>query len=70
MAVIKNNIEHIFHSGGVHLKGKLKLQSGDSDRITTVVRERGSVALFLASFLGLYRMVNMLLTVGKYFFTF
>ena len=65
MAVIKNNIEHVYHSGGVHLKGNIKLQSGDSDRIAGVVRERGSVALFMASFLGLQRMVNMLLSVGE-----
>ena len=65
MAVIKNNIEHVYHSGGVHLKGNIKLQSGDSNRIASVVRERGSVALFMASFLGLQRMVNMLLSVGE-----
>ena len=65
LAVLKNNIEHMYHSGGVHLKGNIKLQTGDSDRIASVVRERGSVALFLASFLGFNRMVNMLLSVGK-----
>ena len=65
MSVIKNNIENLYHGGGVHLKGNIKLQSGDADRIASVVRERGSVALFLAAFLGLQRMVNMLLSVGK-----
>ena len=66
MAVVKNNIEHMYHGGGVHLKGNIKLQTGDANRIASVVRERGSVALFLAAFLGLQRMVNMLLSVGKY----
>ena len=65
MAVVKNNIEHMYHGGGVHLKGNIKLQTGDANRIASVVRERGSVALFLAAFLGLQRMVNMLLSVGK-----
>lgn len=63
MAVIKNNIEHMYHGCGVHLKGNIKLHSGDANRIASVVRERGSVALFLASFLGLHRMVNMLVSV-------
>ena len=65
MSVIKNNIENLYHGGGVHLKGNIKLQSGDANRIASVVRERGSVALFLAAFLGLQRMVYMLLSVGK-----
>ncbi|KAK3581078.1 hypothetical protein CHS0354_033866 [Potamilus streckersoni] len=64
VAVTKNNIEHVFHSGGVHLRGNIIISQDETEKYYGVVTERGAVALYMASFLGLYRMVNMLLTVG------
>lgn len=63
-AVTKNNIEQVYHSGGVHLKGNITISANEADRCERVVSERGAVALFIAAYLGLQRMVSMLLSVG------
>jgi hypothetical protein len=50
----------------VHLKGNIAVCTDDSGKVENMVYERGCAALFLASFLGLVRMCNMLLSVGEY----
>lgn len=62
-AVTKNSIEQVYHSG-VHLKGNITVSPDEKGRYETMVRERGGVALYIACFLGLQRMVGMLLSVG------
>ncbi|XP_060555673.1 uncharacterized protein LOC132716418 [Ruditapes philippinarum] len=64
ITVSRNCIEQVYHSGGVHLKGNIVISETDCDRYESTVRERGTIALFIASFLGLQRMANMLLSVG------
>ncbi|KAL4234018.1 hypothetical protein ACF0H5_005672 [Mactra antiquata] len=64
LSISRNCIEQVYHSGGVHLKGNIVISSKESDRYDSVVRERGTVALFLASSFGLQRMTNMLISVG------
>jgi hypothetical protein len=65
ITVSRNCIEQVYHSGGVHLKGNIVISETDCDRYESTVRERGAIALFIASFLGLQRMANMLLSVGR-----
>lgn len=64
-AVFRNNIEQVYHSGGVHLKGNIVISAEESKRYECVLKERGGVAIFMASYLGLQRMVKMLISVGK-----
>ncbi|XP_045193786.2 uncharacterized protein LOC123549623 [Mercenaria mercenaria] len=64
ITVTRNCIEQVYHSGGVHLKGNITISVTESERYEITVRERGAVALFMASSLGLQRMANMLLSVG------
>ena len=64
-AVQRNNIEQVYHSGGVHLKGNIVVSTEEASKCDNMVKERGCVALYMASYLGLQRMVNMLLSVGK-----
>lgn len=67
-SVFRNNIESVYHNGGVHLKGNMVINAEESGKIENAVYDRGCVALYMSSFLGLLRMCNMLITVGKYCF--
>ncbi|XP_076109671.1 uncharacterized protein LOC143078672 isoform X2 [Mytilus galloprovincialis] len=63
-SVFRNNIESVYHNGGVHLKGNMVINAEESGKIENAVYDRGCVALYMSSFLGLLRMCNMLITVG------
>lgn len=63
-SVFRNNIESVYHNGGVHLKGNMVINAEESGKVENAVYDRGCVALFMSSFLGLLRMCNMLITVG------
>ncbi|KAH3784634.1 serine/threonine-protein kinase dst2-like [Dreissena polymorpha] len=63
-AVYHNQIEQVYHSGGVHLKGNIVISPDEAGRYEGVVRERGAVALYMAAYMGMQRMVSMLLSVG------
>ncbi|WAR12898.1 ANK2-like protein [Mya arenaria] len=64
LAVSRNNIEQVYHSGGVHLRGNIQIAPEEAGRYESVVRERGTAALYMAAYLGRNRMANMLVSVG------
>lgn len=66
-SIVKNNIEHVYHSEGVHVRDHLIMASQNAtDKMDGVVRDRSSVALFMSSFHGSIKMTEMLLSVGEY----
>lgn len=62
-AVIQNNTEYVYHSGGVHMKGSVVVGQTD-EKIEQMVQERSTAALFVASFTGLMKMCNLLTSIG------
>lgn len=64
-AVIQNNTEHVYHSGGVHMKGNIVVGQDDNGKIESMVLERSTAALFIAAYAGLVKMCTMLLSIGK-----
>lgn len=67
-AVIQNNTEYVYHSGGVHMKGSVVVGQTD-EKIEQMVQERSTAALFVASFTGLMKMCNLLTSIGTVFTT-
>lgn len=65
-SVIKNNIESVYHNGSVHMKGNMIISADENEKLEAAVYDRGCVALYLSSYLGLLRMCNMLISVGMY----
>ena len=63
-AVLKSNTEFVYHSGGVHMKGNVVMAPEESGKVDLMVKERATVALFLASYHGLAKMCEMLLSLG------
>lgn len=64
-AVIQNNTEYVYHSGGVHMKGSVVVGQTD-EKIEQMVQERSTAALFVASFTGLMKMCNLLTSIGTF----
>lgn len=62
-AVVQNNTEYVYHSGGVHMKGSVVVGQND-EKVEQMVQERSTAALFLASFTGLMKMCNLLTSIG------
>ena len=62
-AVVQNNTEYVYHSGGVHMKGSVVLGQNNG-KIESMVQERSTAALFVASFCGLMKMCNLLISIG------
>lgn len=52
------------------MKGNIVISAEESNRYERRGKERGGVALYMAAYLGLQRMLNMLLSVGKRFLFF
>ncbi|XP_076470588.1 LOW QUALITY PROTEIN: uncharacterized protein LOC143300649 [Babylonia areolata] len=64
--VVANHVQHVIRHGAVHV-GEGEVVWGDAEEegmALGVVSERGAVALFVASFLGMTGMVRALLAVG------
>ncbi|XP_061162439.1 microtubule-associated protein 9-like [Saccostrea echinata] len=63
-AVVQNNTEYVYHSGGVHVKGNIMVGQDDTGKIENMVRERATAALFIAAYSGLVKMCNLLISIG------
>ncbi|XP_062580304.1 uncharacterized protein LOC134242236 [Saccostrea cucullata] len=63
-ALVQNNTEYVYHSGGVHVKGNIMVGQDDTGKIEALVRERATAALFIAAYSGLVKMCNLLISIG------
>ena len=65
--VVAGDVAHVLQDGGVHLPSDVVwADARDEVRAREVMGERGVVALFLASFLGMQDLCRALLSVGEW----
>ena len=65
--VVAGDVAHVLQDGGVHLPSDVVwADARDEARAREVMGERGVVALFLASFLGMQDLCRALLSVGEW----
>lgn len=64
--IIAGDVQRVVQHGAVHLrKEAVPFDSEEASKVRDIVAERGTVALFIASFLGMQEMCKALLSVGK-----
>lgn len=64
--ITTNDVEHVIHHDAVRANNDILTRDPDgAERVKDVLRERGVVALFIASFLGIRQVCKALLTVGE-----
>nr|KAG5685377.1 hypothetical protein BaRGS_030701 [Batillaria attramentaria] len=63
--IVANEIDDVIQHGAVHMrKGAVVIEGEDEGKVKDLVTERGVVALFVSSFLGMLDMCKALLSVG------
>ncbi|KAL8588319.1 hypothetical protein ACOMHN_019584 [Nucella lapillus] len=63
--IVANDVEHVIKYGAVHMRDDVVWKDvEEKEKAREVMRERGVVALFVASFLGMQEMCRALLSVG------
>lgn len=64
--VVADDVTHVVQHGAVHMRSDVVwADAADESRAREVMGERGVVALFVASFLGMQEMCKALLSVGE-----